>query len=161
MISNKKGLGAIITTLLMVGVIFAMFAIIYPWAFSSLSLSQSQANTWFKSQEREAKERIAIEMVVFRNDTNTTTLYIDLYVRNVGEIDIDIADIYINGTVQATVDPSLPERIYLKVKGVDNVKKFTMPYAWDNDELYRIKVVTERGGTDIFEANSPATSPGG
>jgi len=52
--TNRKAVSQVISTLMIVGIIFAMFAIIYPWAISSLTLSQNRANIWYSSQEEAA-----------------------------------------------------------------------------------------------------------
>ena len=151
---DKRAVSPVISTLMMVGIVFVMFALIFPWAFSSLTLSESMANLWYSDQEEAAKERITIEMIVFRNESGPT-YYIDIYTRNVGEIEIDVSDIYINGSAQATIDPALPETIYVGTEGVDNVVCFSVTYSWTNGETYMIKVVTARGGQAISEANTP------
>ena len=150
---NKKGVSPVISTLLLVSTVFAMFAIIYPWAFSSLTLSQSRANLWYANQEEAAKERFTIEMVVFGGNSTT---YVELYVRNVGEIDIDIEDIYINGSKPTMVEPPLPEKIFLKEGGVGNCIPFNATFPWTEDETHVIKAVTSRGGEVIIEARAPS-----
>lgn len=152
-ILGKRAVSPVISTLLMVGIIFAMFAIIYPWAFSSLTLSESIANIWYSSHEEAAKERFSIEMVVFRNESGIT--YIDAYVRNLGEVEINVTRIYINVSAQTTVDPALPKTIYVSVSGVENVECFSITYPWTNGETYRIKVITARGEQAISEASAP------
>jgi uncharacterized membrane protein len=146
----KKGISTVIATLIVVCTVFAMFAIIYPWATSSLTLSQSSAGLWYSSQEAAIKERIVIEMVVFK--MNETGRYIDVYLRNVGEIDVEIAAFYINGSAQANVAPSLPKRVYVSVEGAENVVCFTITYSWSENKLYMIKAVTSRGNQAVFEA---------
>lgn len=148
----KKGISTVIATLIIVSIVFALFAVIYPWAMSSLTLSQSSAGLWYSSQEAAIKERIVIEMVVFKE--NSTGRYIDVYVRNVGEIDVEIAAFYINGSIQAEVDPPLPKRIYISVEGAENVVCFTITYKehWSENAVYRIKAVTTRGNEAVFEA---------
>ncbi|MEM2629688.1 MAG: hypothetical protein QXN41_00565 [Candidatus Bathyarchaeia archaeon] len=146
----KKGVSTVIATLIIVSTVFAMFAIIYPWAMSSLTLSQSSAGLWYLSQEAAIKERVVIEMVVFKADA--TGRYIDVYVRNVGEIDVEIVAFYINGSSQINVNPPLPKRIYVSVEGAENVVCFTITYPWSDGVIYRIKAVTSRGNEAIFEA---------
>ena len=152
-ISNKRAISQVISTLIIVGTLFTMFAIIYPWSISSLTLSQSRANAWYSSQEAAAQERFVIEMAYFNS---TAPESIDIYIRNVGEIDIHVVSIYINDSVQATIDPALPEQIYVKTGGNNNLIKFNIAYTWENDKTYRFIIVSERGQKTVFESNSPS-----
>jgi len=141
-LSGKKALSPVVATLLMVATVFAMFAILYPWATSSLMLYQSSANIWFSSKEDATKERIAVEMLLFNMTTNKT----DVYVRNMGEIDVKIVAIYVNGSdFSAAVTPLLTGgcSIYAKTGIGQNTARFsvTIPsYSSAN-----VRVVTARG----------------
>jgi FlaG/FlaF family flagellin (archaellin) len=103
---NKKAVSPVISTLIIIGTVFALFAIIYPWFTSSLTFSQSSAGLWYLSQEEASKERIVIEMVTFEVDS-AGNKYVNIFVRNVGEIDVKITAIYINGSAQTNVNPSI------------------------------------------------------
>ena len=151
--TNRKAVSQVISTLMIVGIIFAMFAIIYPWAISSLTLSQNRANIWYSSQEEAAQERFVIEMACFNS---TVPESIDIYVRNVGEIDVLISAIYINNSIQNTIDPVLPEPVYVQTNGSNNIVVFTITYTWEIDKTYRIRAVTEKGQIIVFEAKSPS-----
>ncbi|MEM3382181.1 MAG: archaellin/type IV pilin N-terminal domain-containing protein [Candidatus Bathyarchaeia archaeon] len=138
---KRKGLSPVVATLLMVGIVFAMFAILYPWATSSLMIYQGSANIWFSSQEEAAKERVVIEMALF----NVTTNHTDIYVRNVGEIDVRIVAVYVNGTdLSTSVTPQITGGYPIHTKASNqNVVRFSIEipqYTYVN-----IKVVTARG----------------
>ncbi len=148
---NRKAVSPVISTLIIIGTVFALFAIIYPWFTSSLTFSQSSAGLWYLSQEEASKERIVIEMVTF-NETAGSNKNISIFVRNVGEIDVKIVAIYINGSAQTSVNPTLPYRLYASANGAVNVQKFVINYSWDKDKIYIIKVVTSRGTEAIYEA---------
>ena len=148
---NRKAVSPVISTLIIIGTVFALFAIIYPWFTSSLTFSQSSAGLWYLSQEEASKERIVIEMVTF-NETAGSNKNISIFVRNVGEIDVKIVAIYINGSAQTSVNPALPYRLYASANGAVNVQKFVINYSWDKDKIYVIKVVTSRGTEAIYEA---------
>jgi len=138
---GRKGLSPVVATLLMVGIVFAMFAILYPWATSSLMLYQGSASIWFSNQEEAAKERIVIEMALF----NVTTNHTDIYVRNVGEIDVKIVAVYVNGAdYSSSVNPPLTGGypIYTKASN-QNVVRFSI--AIPQYTSVNIKVVTARG----------------
>jgi len=141
-LSGKKALSPVVATLLMVATVFAMFAILYPWATSSLMLYQSSANIWFSSKEDATKERIAVEMLLFNMTTNKT----DVYVRNMGEIDVKIVAIYVNSSdFSAAVAPSLTGGypIYSKTGSIQNIARFSITIA--SYSSASIRVVTARG----------------
>lgn len=148
---NKKAVSPVISTLIIIGTVFALFAIIYPWFTSSLTFSQSSAGLWYLSQEEASKERIVIEMVTFEVDS-AGNKYVNIFVRNVGEIDVKITAIYINGSAQTNVNPPLPYRLYASANGAINVQNFKIAYLWSENEIYMIKVVTSRGTEAIYEA---------
>lgn len=152
-LKNKKAISPVISTLIIIATIFAMFAIIYPWAVSSLTLQQSIANVWYTSQQEALKERISIEMIVFNHTTNK----IDVYIRNVGEIDVKIVAIYLNATdVSSFVNPPLTNgySIYAKASGSENVVRFSIDWPWNENEVYVIKAVTARGSYAISRARA-------
>ncbi len=149
---NKKAVSPVISTLIIIGTVFALFAIIYPWFTSSLTLSQSSAGLWYLSQEEASKERIAIEMVAFEVDAATGNKSLKVFVRNIGEINVEIAAIYINGSPQTSITPKLPYQLYTSAKGAVNVQEFKIAFQWNENETYIIKVVTSRGAEAIYEA---------
>ena len=149
----------------MVSIVFAMFAIVYPWASSSILLYVNQANNWYSSKQNVAKERIVIEFAMFDTTTKKTVFCI----RNVGDIDVNIVDIYVDGNATALngVDfsyltyvngttPTLLSAfnngypIYAKTEALKNTASFyvTIPKADGTPLMYStvsINVVTARG----------------
>ena len=152
-ILSRKALSPVVATLMMVSIVFAMFAILYPWATSSLMLYQAQANIWYGNQEKLAQERIAIEMVLFNKTTNKT----DVYVRNVGEIEVNIRALYVNSTdfsastyINSTTKLSdLPKgyTVYVKTSTLKNITKFSVVIGSSPSfySIANIRVVTSRG----------------
>jgi archaellum component FlaF (FlaF/FlaG flagellin family) len=150
LLKARGAVSPVISTLIIVATVFAMFALIYPWAMSSLTLSQSSADIWYSSQEKASRERVSVEMVVFR--VNESGKYVDVYVRNVGEVDVEVSAIYINGSPQVAVTPPLPKRLYVGVDGGESTACFTVTYPWSVGGTYRVKVVTGRGSEAVYEA---------
>ncbi len=92
--------------------------------------------------------------MVYFNETAPKT--IDVYVRNVGEIDVEIAMIFVNGEPQNNISPTLPGfPIYVKTEEVNPVQKFSVTHDWAMNNTYIVKVVTSRGNRDVSTAQPP------
>jgi len=140
----------------MINILTAMFVLIFAWYMPSIGLTQSRANLWYGNQEDASRERIAIEMITFNQTAKNKT---DVYVRNVGEIDVKIVEIYVNATPQTSVQPSLVGgyQIPVKAAGAQCVQKFTITLQseWMANKTYTVKVVTSRGGSATSSAQPP------
>jgi len=141
----REAISPVISTLIIVATVFAMFAIVFSWATPTLTLTQSSAALWYGGQEEAARERLTVEMVYFNQTSHT----IDLYVRNVGAIDVKIVAVYVNGSdVTGQVTPTLANgyRIPAQAPGAQSVAKLSINQSWVKGETYYVKVVTARGG---------------
>jgi uncharacterized membrane protein len=184
--SDRKALSPVISTLLMISATITMFVILFAGFVPSITLTQSQANIWYTKQGDAARERISIEMIVF-NSANLDHgalgpdgkhYSIDVYVRNVQDIEVKIAGIFINsslqtpprGFIQTSIYPSLPAKVYAPALNLTTgvavvpVVKFQVPYVWYSADppaivkpgaLYDIKVVTARGSDAVCQASAP------
>jgi hypothetical protein len=155
-----------------------MFVILFAGFVPSITLTQSQANIWYTKQGDAARERIVIEMIVF-NASNAahgaSGQSIDVYVRNVQDIEVKIEGIFINsslqnstrGFVKTSIYPSLPATVYARALNLTTraavvpVVRFQVPYLWNTPAivkpgaLYDIKVVTRRGSDAVCQASAP------
>ena len=86
-------------------------------------------------------ERVAAEDVWFNSATNT----IDVYLRNVGKVNIHIQSVYVNHTSQSF---NTPFNLELNGDGW-----LSISHAWDSGSLYHIDIVTNRG-THITSYNT-------
>jgi len=158
--SDRKALSPVISTLLMISATITMFVILFAGFVPSITLTQSQANIWYSQQGDAARERIVIEMVVF----NIAAKSVDVYVRNVQDIEVGIREILIikvgpNEPVlaidQGSITPPLPARVCAKTSVVSDcapVQKFTVPCPTDSlvpNKDYDIIVVTARGSNAV------------
>jgi hypothetical protein len=85
------------------------------------------------------------------------TKYIDVYIRNCGEIDVNIGEIYIDSDRQTAIDPVLPKKILIGTDQTEEVETFTVTFSWETDTAYKIKAITERGEIAITEVRSPSS----
>ncbi|MEM2104892.1 MAG: hypothetical protein QXV21_00245 [Candidatus Bathyarchaeia archaeon] len=79
-------------------------------------------------------ERVIIEDVWFNNSTGS----IQIYMRNIGKVAVEVSGIYINHTTQSFSQPfhlELGEHKWLNVSS----------YVWTSGSIYYVDVVTKRG----------------
>ena len=162
--SSKRALSAIVSTVIIVNIVVAMFVLIFAGYVPTLGLTQSQANLWYGSQQDSSRERLSIEMMIF-NTTNPSpnNKSIDIYVRNAGQIDVNITAVYVNDLPQpqASVKPvpiSLPypkTPIYVKAGNATNIVQFKITYDWLANRTYTAKVATARGNSVVSTAIAP------
>jgi len=134
---SKKAVSPVIANVLMVMAVFALGTILFAWATSSFGTYQGGTGVWFINRGDALKERFVIECVDFTGDRT-----IDVYVRNVGMIDLKVVAIYINGTVASTTDPLLPVSL-----GVGQVTCISvlLSSSWHSNSITGIMVATARG----------------
>jgi len=140
-LGHRKGISTIIANLLMVAIVLTLATSLFIWATSSFGVYQGSAGLWFSSRSEAMRERFVVEEVWFTD----AGAKINIYVRNVGDIDITIADIYINRTrVEAGIDPSLP--LTLNTGRVIQIT-VTLSSMWGPGRVSEIVVATSRGST--------------
>jgi len=160
--SSRRALSPVISTLIMINIVIAMFVVLFSGFVPSITLSQSQANYWYGSKEDASRERIAIEMIYFNQTSPNVGENITIWVRNVGEIDVKIIALYVNGTVQNSTSPSLNGGftggypIYVETGSIQypSVQTFLISYNWEVGETYVVKAVTARGSDAISTAHA-------
>ena len=78
-------------------------------------------------------ERVIVEDVWFNNATGT----VDIYMRNVGKVDIQISNVYVNHESQSFSDLSNLQ--------VNKHGWLRVAFTWDSGESSYIDIVTKRG----------------
>jgi archaellum component FlaF (FlaF/FlaG flagellin family) len=89
---SKRAVSTVISTVMMISIAVTMGAIMVGWAMATVGNYQSGAGTYFSNVGESMKESIAIENVWY-NASPTNRL--NVYVRNVGAIDVDVVEIYV------------------------------------------------------------------
>jgi len=145
---SKKAVSPVIANVLMVMAVFALGTILFAWATSSFGMYQGGAGVWFINRGDALKERLVIECVEFTGTPPGPPAVrdrINVYVRNVGTIDLKVVAIYVNGTTTLVLSttPSLP--ISLGVGQVTCITVFVSP--WRSDSVTSIMVATARGNS--------------
>lgn len=96
-LKSKKGLSTVIAQILMISATISIGVIAISWAIPTLTLYQSSAGAYYQMRSDALKESFIIEDVWFSN-TTTTPPSINITLRNVGSIEINVSAIYISGT---------------------------------------------------------------
>jgi hypothetical protein len=78
-------------------------------------------------------ERVIVEDVWFNQATGT----VNVYLQNVGKVDVGVSAVYINHTSQPF---DVPFRLE-----VDGHKWLGISFSWNSGDLYYIDIVTNRG----------------
>jgi len=142
-LGRRKGISTIIANLVMVAIVLTLATSLFIWANSSFGTYQGSAGLWFSTRSEAMRERFVVEEVWFTD----AGAKINIYVRNVGDIDITIADVYINRTrvEAAKVSPILS--LSLSTGRVVQITVTLSPSKWSLGSVSEIVVATSRGST--------------
>ena len=110
-------------------------------AVAGMSIATSATYVITTNLRETMSERVAAEDVWFNPATHT----IDVYLRNVGKVNIHVSNVYVNHTSQIF---NSPFNLELNADGW-----LTIIYDWNSGDLYYIDIVTNRG-THIASYNS-------
>jgi len=129
---NKRGLSPVISSVLMAAAVIAIGMVVVVWSNSVFSARQSAAGAFLSSRSESLKESFVIEDVWFYE---SSPKYTNVTVRNVGTIDLEVAAIYMNGSMVWNGGQGIEvgEAVTIKVS-----------FAWESGE-YCIVVATARG----------------
>lgn len=120
-LANRRGITPVLSNLLLTVVAVAAMAIATTTTYVvTMNLRENMS------------ERVIIEDVWFNNITNS----INVYLRNVGKVDIHIAAVYVNHS-QAFTDS-----FALKI---GSHRWLNISYAWLSGGVYFVDIVTSRG----------------
>jgi FlaG/FlaF family flagellin (archaellin) len=102
-------------------------------AVAIMSIATSATFVITTNLRQTMSERVTVEDVWFNNATGT----LDVYMRNVGKVDIHVSGVYVNHVGQSFNGP-----FNLKINEHDWLR---IAYTWDSGEAYYIDIVTTRG----------------
>ena len=156
---SRKAVSPVVATLLLILIAISASIIIYAWVTGLSSAG--------KSTTIQTNERISIEAAKISIDTQANTLDIDVYVRNVGEVAVNLTDIKIyvynmrDGTLIGqiplqgngiTVDYD-PQNGVITPGEVGKITVSNVPNAGDglklrSGEYYRVEVTLPSGFKD-------------
>ena len=94
---SRRGISTIVANIMMIGVTLSLGAILVAWAGQSYGAFGGGSQLYFQQRGQALQESFVIEEA-FLIKTGSPNDQIDIYVRNVGLININVVAIYVNGT---------------------------------------------------------------
>jgi len=119
---NKKAITAVISNLLLTVV-----------AVAAMALATTATYVITTNLKETMSERVIIEDLWFNNSTGN----IDVYLRNVGQVAIQISNVYVNHTSQYFLVPSGLQ--------IGQGQWLNISDAWVSGSIYYVDLVTTRG----------------
>lgn len=129
-VRNKRAITPVLSELLLTVI-----------AVAAMSVATSATYVITTNMRDNMNERVVVEDVWF----NTATHTVDIYMFNVGKVDVSVTNGYINHTgAGVSFDLKVGEH-----------KALSIPYAWTSGDLCYIDIVTTRGLhiADYYKAN--------
>jgi Flp pilus assembly pilin Flp len=102
-------------------------------AVAVMSIATSATFVITTNLKETMSERVIVEDAWFNSSTGT----LDIYLRNVGRVDIQVSGVYVNHVSQSFNGPSILE--------INNHSWLRIAFSWDSGETYYIDIVTTRG----------------
>ena len=93
---NRLGVSTVIANMLMIGITLSLAAVLVAWSGQSYGAFSGGSQLFYQQREQALQENFVIEEAFFIKSATPPTL--DIYVRNVGAIQISVVGIYVNGT---------------------------------------------------------------
>jgi len=121
-VRNKRAITAVISNLLLTVV-----------AVAAMALATTATYVITTNLKETMSERVIIEDLWFNNSTGN----IDVYLRNVGQVAIQISNVYVNHTSQYFLTPSGLE--------IGQGQWLNISDAWVSGSIYYVDIVTTRG----------------
>lgn len=144
LLRERKAAAQIIGSLMIFLIVTTLCVMVYAWAHSTVDNNQATFNSVFGNKQNAIKECFILEYVLFTDTVDNPSDHknVTIYVRNVGDIDLTISAVYVNGTLSSAVNPTLPQMLL-----PDQVNKFsiTITSSWDSGSTTHIVVASERG----------------
>jgi FlaG/FlaF family flagellin (archaellin) len=174
-LKRKLAISTVIANMLMIAITLSLAAVLVAWAGTSYGAFSSGSQLFFVQRGQAMQERFVIENAFFIKSSNT----LDIYVRNVGAIEIQVVAIYVNGTslsgsnIQtATGLCSLYSSSLNNALGVQSVCEYGLTVTqsngvvkggaasctgqtWCTGALFYILVASGRGNQAAFSARGP------
>jgi archaellum component FlaF (FlaF/FlaG flagellin family) len=155
---SRRGISTIVANIMMIGITLSLGAILVAWVGQSYGAFGGGSQLYYQQRGQALQESFVIEEVFFIKSGSPND-QIDIFVRNVGLININIAAIYVNGTSLTPTSSSTctssgtPASYSL---GVQQVCEFNVDWSltctyppnycpWNSGNILVIVVASQRG----------------
>ena len=139
-LQQRRGVSVIIGNLLILMASVMMATVVLYWALSFQGGAQSSYSTAIFQSNAQASEGVSIDTVIF-DSTSGSDKNLTVYVRNFGDIPLQVAQIYVDGVPYNT---NSTEAVVSR-----SVKPIWVDFNWDFGSTYIVRVATLRG--NIYE----------
>lgn len=163
----------VIGNMLMILITLSLAAILVAWAGTSFGAFSGGSQLFFVQRGQALQERFVIEAVFFNKTSPSGTNSVYIFVRNVGQIDVGIAQIYVNGTILSFNSGAGKSYLCLGASScslgttngkpnldlpVQQVVEFSLYWgstAWTSGAVFTILVASYRGNQAVATARGP------
>jgi flagellin-like protein len=139
MTSKRRGVSPVIATLLLIVIAVAAAVLTYIWVTGYMGTLQAQAGA------QQVQERIKIEGVQVNNNQISA-----IYVRNIGDTKVKIADVYLLDSSGNVIDKASPSTT-LDPASSTTISGELPTTTLQSGKTYIVKVVTERGTEATYQ----------
>jgi len=91
---SRRGISTVVANVMMIGITLSLGAILVAWAGQSYGVFSGGSQVFFQQRGQALQESFVIEAAFFVKSSST----LNIFVRNVGAIQVGVVAIYVNGT---------------------------------------------------------------
>ena len=106
LVNNRRAVSTAISSIIMVAAVITVGLAVLAWANNNFASQQQASTAFFNSQNELMRENFVIEDVWF--DPSTSERNVDVTLRNVGNVDMNVTAIHFNATILSQNQRSLP-----------------------------------------------------
>jgi len=165
---SRRGISTVVANVMMIGITLSLAAILVAWSGQSYGAFSGGSQLYYQQRGQALQESFVIEEVFFIK-TGTPNNQIDIFVRNVGLININITAIYVNGTsltpqsgtgycTFSGTHPSVSIGVGFPCEfNVDWPQSSCSPNycPWNSGNIFYIVVASTRGNQVAYTARAP------
>ena len=136
LIRNKRGVSPAISSVIMVAAVITVGLVVVAWTTSTFAVQQQETSEFFSDRGETIRENFVIEDVWF--NASTSPKKVDITVRNVGEVGMNVTAIHFNATILAQ------NQVITKGNAV-TIHIQDALLTWSPGDQFYVKVVSARG----------------
>ena len=133
---NKRGISVAISSVIMVAAVITVGLTVVAWTTSTFARQQSETAQFFSDRSQTIRENFVVEDVWF--NASTSPKKVDITVRNVGEVGMNVTAIHFNATILAqnqVITNGTAVTIHIQ----------NALLTWSQGDYFYVKVVSARG----------------